>query len=176
MNILFIINNGFEDIEFSAPYDILKRAGFNVIVASNNISAISSHGLTITNLKILKDIDYKSFDMLVLPGGPEWKDNQNDSLYLSVMSYYAENKAIASICATPTILGDHGYLKGKRYTCFPPMHKDSCGGIFTSSSVERDGNIITGRSAGAGYDFGFAIVEYLEGKDKVKEVMQSMYY
>ena len=69
-----------------------------------------------------------------------------DFFNLEIMKYFIENKKIAAICATPTILGAHGYLKGKRYTCFPPMNKDF-GGTFTGEDATIDGNLITGTAA-----------------------------
>lgn len=175
MNILFIINDGFEEIETTAPIDILKRAGLSVTVASNNSFAKGAHGITISNLEILKNLDYKSYDFLVLPGGPQWKINAQDSLYLEIMKYFVENKSIASVCASPTILGAHGYLKGKKYTCFPPMNKEF-GGTFTGEAAVTDGNIITGRGAGSSLEFGFEIVKYLLGEAKENELKESMHF
>ncbi|MCR5706364.1 MAG: DJ-1/PfpI family protein [Acholeplasmatales bacterium] len=176
MNILFLINDGFEETETTAPYDVLKRAGYNVVIASNKTKAIGAHGIVFDNLIPLSNIKKDDYDMLVLPGGPQWKANSTDKSYLDIMTYFAQNKKIAAICASPTIMGDHGLLKGKKYTCFPPMHKDSCGGEFTGGPAEIDGNIITGRSAGSSLEFGFKIVEALEGKEKAKSVADGMYY
>lgn len=175
MKILFIINDGFEEAETVCPYDVLVRAGLDVVIASNTKEAIGSHGLKFSNLTLAKTLDFSSFDLVVLPGGPEWKNNQSDKLYLEAINYFAKNKAIASICATPTILGHLGLLKGKTYTCFPPMNEDF-GGNFTGSDAEIDGNIITGRSAGSSLIFGFKIVEYLLGKECALKTKESMFY
>lgn len=175
MNILFIINDGFEESETVGPYDILKRAGLNVLISSNKTSAIGSHGLTFSNLTLVSDVNFSDFDLVVLPGGPEWKQNQNDQKYIEAINYFVKNKAIASICATPTILGKLGYLKNKRYTCFPPMNEDFSG-TFTGEEAVIDGNIITGRSAGSSLEFGYKILEYLKGKDFVDKIKQDMFY
>ena len=175
MNILFIINDGFEEIETTAPYDILKRAGLNPTIASNKTKAIGAHGLELSNLSKIDDINYKDFDMLILPGGPQWKNNINDNKYIEIMSYFAENKVVAAVCASPTLLGANGYLKGKTYTCFPPMNADF-GGNFTGSAAETSGNIITGRGAGSSLEFGFEIVKYIFGPEKVSSLKQSMFF
>lgn len=175
MKILFIINDGFEEAETICPYDILVRAGVDVVVSSNKTSAQGSHNLTLSNLTLLNTINFTEFDLVVLPGGPEWKNNSNDKLYLEAIDYFIKNKAIASICATPTILGRLGYLKGKTYTCFPLMNEDF-GGHFTGSDAEIDHNIITGRGAGSSLEFGYKIVEYLLGKEKSEEVKNDMFY
>lgn len=174
MNVLFIINNGFEETETVGPYDILKRAGYRVDIASNNTSALGAHGITIDKLIPLSKVAVYNYDLLVLPGGPQYMSNKDDKLYLETMKYFVENKKIAAICATPTILGAHGYLKGKRYTCFPPMNKDF-GGTFTGEDATIDGNLITGRGAGSSLIFGYKIIEALEGIEKSREVEGEMH-
>ena len=92
-----------------------------------------------------------------------------------IKEFIDTNKVVAAICASPTILGHAGYLKGKTYTCFTSMNEDF-GGRFTGEYVAVDGNIITGQSAAASIDFGFAIVEKLLGKAHADQVKKSIYY
>jgi 4-methyl-5(b-hydroxyethyl)-thiazole monophosphate biosynthesis len=40
--------------------------------------------------------------------------------------------------------------------------------------VEKDGNIITGKGPGAAMEFALAVVELLQGKDKVAELKEAM--
>ncbi|MGM9971206.1 MAG: DJ-1/PfpI family protein [Anaeroplasmataceae bacterium] len=174
MKILCIINNGFEESETICPIDILKRANHNVTIASNTSFATGSHGITFSNLELLSNINFNDYDLLLLPGGPHWKENQNNKLYLEAINAF-KNKAIAAICASPTILGKLGLLKGKKYTCFPPMNEDF-GGTFTGEESVIDSNIITGRSAGSSLEFGYKIIEYLDGTSAVNKVKESMFY
>lgn len=66
-------------------------------------------------------------------------------------------------------------MKGKQYTCFTSMNEDF-GGTYVDQYVVRDDKIITGRSAAASIDFGFAILEALAGKEKSDQVKRSIYY
>ena len=51
------------------------------------------------------------------------------------------------------------------------------GGIMTQEApVIRDGNIITARGAGAGIDFGLALLEALKGKEIADKVKNGIYY
>ena len=50
------------------------------------------------------------------------------------------------------------------------------GGTYVDQYVVRDDKIITGRSAAASIDFGFAILEALAGKEKSDQVKRSIYY
>ncbi|MBR4592866.1 MAG: DJ-1/PfpI family protein, partial [Elusimicrobiaceae bacterium] len=113
---------------------------------------------------------------LVLPGGPGYdKLEKNTQVQQLIQQFIKDGKVVAAICASPTILGRAGYLKGKKYTCFTSMNEDF-GGTFTGGYVAVDGNIITGQSAAATVDFGLAIIEKLLGKDKADAVKKSIYY
>ena len=169
MNILFIINDGFEEIETITPYDILKRAGQNVTLSSNKVFVEGSHKLIVKADYLLSELKKENYDMLVLSGGRQYQENKNDSLYKEYVSYFAKNKAIASICATPAILGSLGLLNGKNYTLFTPMNEEF-GGNFTNNRAETDGNIITSRSCGTAKDFAYEILKYIGGTSLVDKI------
>ena len=88
---------------------------------------------------------------------------------------FAKYKKVAAICAAPTILGKLGFLKNKKYTCFPPLNEDF-GGNYIDRYVVKDNNLITGKSAAATIDFAFAIVEELLGKNYAESIKNSIYY
>ena len=79
-------------------------------------------------------------------------------------------KLIASICAAPSILGELGLLKEKKYTCYPGWESESFKGTYTGKEMEIDGNTITARSMYYSTDFGLTIIEYLLGKEKRIEI------
>ena len=98
------------------------------------------------------------------------------TLYVALIKQFIEaGKLVAAICASPTLLGHAGYLKGKNYTCFTSMNEDF-GGIYHEDYAVTDGNIITGKSAAATFDFAFAILEKLAGKETVEKVKKEIYY
>lgn len=174
MEILCIINNGFEETETICPIDILKRAGHNVLIASNTKEVIGAHGIVFKNIDLLENIDCNKFQLLLLPGGAHYINNEKDELYLNTILKF-KTKIIAAICASPTILGKLNLLENKKYTCFPPLNSNFKG-TFTSNITEVDGNIITARGAGASLEFGFKILEVIDGLDKANEIKKSMYY
>lgn len=175
MKALFLINDGFEEAETTVPMDMLHRAGVEIVFASSTSKAKGAHGMTASDLEDVNKIDYKAFDLLVLPGGPHWKKNSTDAKYIEIMTYFMTNDMpVCAICASPTIIGAQGLLKGRKYTCFPPMNKDF-GGEFIDSPAIIDKNLITGRGAGASFPFAFAIIEYLFGPEKVKELQASIF-
>ena len=78
-----------------------------------------------------------------------------------------------AICAAPSILGIHGYLENKKYTCFAGFNEEIAGD-FTGNEVEVDGNIITGRSMKYAIPFGLAIVEKLLGSEAKEKDLKGL--
>ena len=68
------------------------------------------------------------------------------------------------------VLGKLGLLKGKKATCYPGFRTISGGCRLHWSDGEKDGNVITGKGPGAAMEFALAVVELLQGKDKVAEL------
>ena len=175
--VCIVLTDGFEEMEAVGTFAILSRAGLNVDIFSlKDTDATGRFGLTCTQLKKFSTLVPSTYDALVLPGGPEYEAlEKNPTLQRYIRSFINEEKIVAAICASPTILGHAGYLKGKNYTCFTSMNEDF-GGHFTNKYATTDGNIITGQSAAATIDFAFAIVEKLLGKEKANEVKKNIYY
>lgn len=176
MKALTILTNGFEDIEAIGTIALLKRAGIEVDVAClHGNSATGKYDTTITNLKNLYELDYKKYDLVFIPGGPEYVELSSTPKVLEIIKFAAEHAYLAGICAAPTIFGKLGLLKGKRYTCFTSMNEDF-GGEYVDEYAVSDGNIITGISAAGTIDFALKIVETMLGKEHANKVKNSIYY
>ena len=175
MKVLAIIFDGFEEEEAMAPFALLKRAKIELDIASSNITARGSHNLYLTNLKLIDEINYKNYDMLLLPGGAHWRLLEQSSFVLNAIKYFMDNnKVVGAICAAPTILGRMGYLKNKNYTCFTSMN-DDFGGNYIDKKVVVDGNLITARSVASAIVFAYAIIEKLLGKEALNKIKEQIY-
>ena len=95
-----------------------------------------------------------------------WKAEEN----------YEEGKYVAAICAAPTVLASLGILKGKRITCYPSVENQIQGAVLTKMPATVDGNIITGRGAGAAIDFALKLIEALAGTEKADEIAEAILY
>lgn len=69
-----------------------------------------------------------------------------------------------------------GLLKGLKATCYPGFEENLEGASYTSNLVEEDGLFITGKGPAAVFEFGYAIVAKLAGKDKAEAVRNGMLY
>ena len=164
MKVAVLLENGFEELEAMGPIALLRRGGLDVDMIGVNNEEYP-----------MNTYDFSNVDCLVLPGGPHYQKLEKNEEVLKLIHEFAENKVLAAICASPTILGHEGILKGKKYTCFKDMDEDF-GGEYQYAYAVTDGNIITGVSAAASIEFAFAILEKLCGKEHTEKVKASIYY
>ena len=175
MKILAMIFDGFEELEGTAPFALLRRAGLDLTIVSNRTDVIGAHYLHLTDLSLINEVDYKEYDALLLPGGPHYRFMESFGYALEIIKYFMEqDKVVCAICAAPTILGHMGYLKNKNYTCFTCMNEDF-GGTYIDQKVVVDGNLITARSAAASIEFGYEIIRKLSGEEALLSLKKRIY-
>lgn len=169
--------DGFEEIEALSVVDILRRAGVSVATVGVTGEVVTgSHKISVVSDIKINEVDKTEIEAIVLPGGVPGTPNlkANKSL-LDILAYARERDIlICAICAAPSILGELGYLKGVRATCYPG-YEDTMD-IYENSPVVKDGNIITGRAAGSAHLFAFEIVKALKGEKEADRVFSSMIY
>lgn len=175
---VFLVN-GFEEVEAITPIDILRRGNVEVAVIS------LMDGLTVTGgrgLKVTADLGWaqkpsEDPDMIILPGGPGTKNYLAHKDFLAFAEDFCKRGGLtAAICAAPTVLAHIGLLDGKKAVCFPGCEEDMRGAEIINEHVVEDGNIVTGRAAGAAAVFGFKLLALLEGQEVSDDVRKSMVY
>lgn len=167
---------GFEETEMVAPLDLLRRAGIDAVTVGGTGNVVaSSHGIPIVADISLGQMDLTQLEMIVLPGGKgALAPALNCPEALEALRFAWENgKFVAAICAAPTVLASLGILAGKNFTCYPGFEAQiPDGNLVPDAAVVRDGNLITGTSAGCAIPFGLALVAALRGQaaaDAVRE-------
>ena len=176
MNAAIILANGFEEIEAIAPYDILKRGGVNVsFVGLENENVSGAHGIKITANVTLKNYDFSTCDMIILPGGlPGAEFLASSAALMDILkAQAAANKYCAAICAAPMALAKAGLIKGE-YTCYPGFEANVSVQAPSKENVVINGKIITSRGPGTAYIFGLTLLELLKGKAVRDEVASGM--
>lgn len=177
--IYVFLADGFEEAEALVTVDILRRAEIDVTTVGVGKSIIEgTHGI-----KVIADTttaEFSPHDMMgvILPGGmPGTTNLEADQTVLSAVKYaYNNNLLVAAICAAPSILGHLGLLKGEKATCYPGFENDLLGSEYVNALAVTSGNIITAKGAGAVFEFGFSITDYVKGNKEVsknlRETMQ----
>lgn len=174
-SVAVVLAPGFEETEAIFPIDLFRRAGFKVSIAGLDTGHVmGSRQVCVVADLLLFELE-ETFDALVLPGGMPGAQHLADSSVLRhLIEKTLERKAlVAAICAAPAlVLGKPGFLKGKRFTCYPGMESEVVGGLFSTDPVVKDANLITSRGVGTASAFAYEIISTLAGEGKAKEVFQ----
>jgi 4-methyl-5(b-hydroxyethyl)-thiazole monophosphate biosynthesis len=177
--VLAILAEGFEELEATAPIDLLRRAGAEVTVAAlgEGIHVTGRNRITLhadTTLAALAAAGERAFDCVLLPGGPGVKHLRADPRVRAlVLRQHAAGRWLAAICAAPTVLHDAGLLAGRRYTAHFSV-ADELPGILAGERVVVDGHLLTSRGAGTATDFALCLVEKLFSAEQAAEIARSI--
>lgn len=175
--VYIILGKGFEEIEAVAPLDILRRGGVKASFAGiGGLTVEGAHGIAVNCDIAVEDISLNDTDMLVIPGGLGGVESISGCTAAMELigKAWEQGKALAAICAGPTVLYELGLLKGAKAVCYPGMEEEMPGVDFGVSPACTDGKIITGRGPGAALDFGFELLRYFKGDEAVNSLKQSM--
>lgn len=176
--VLVPLAEGFEEIEFVAIADVLRRAGVEVVVAGLDPGSVEgAHGLCIETDAALADVDVDSFDMLVLPGGMPGTTNlmADERVLAAVRSMHARERTTAAVCAAPMVLARAGVLSGVPVTSHPSV-RDRLGDadVRTEPRVIRSGSIVTSQGPGTAIEFALELVRELCGATEAERLAVAM--
>jgi len=171
-----LLGTGFEEVEAITPIDLLRRAEIPVTtVGVTGKTVFGGHNIGIEADITLSEMTPDDLEMIVLPGGLGGVASVRASHKAMDMLRYAwENgKFVAAICAGPTVLADLGITDGKTATCYPGC-EDGMGTANMVANVPcvRDGQLITGTSAGCAIPFGLMLIAALKGQPAADAVRQ----
>lgn len=173
MQAMILINDGFEEIEAFTIVDILRRVKTKITIVGLVSTVVeSARKVKVIVDKRFSEIDPKSYDILILPGGPGYKTMMNSQAVLNLIrDFNRKGKLIAAICAAPCILAKAGILDDRLATVYPGLEKEIPRPRDAKIIVDR--NIITSRSPGTAMEFALKIAEILAGKKEVKRLKES---
>lgn len=178
MNVYVHLARGFEEIEALTVIDVLRRAEIDVksVSITGALLVEGAHGIKIEADLLFEEGDYGSLGMIVLPGGMPGTTNlaAHEGLMQKIDEFIRAGRPIGAICAAPMILGEAGYLQGKRATIYPGMEAHLKGAMAEGNIVETDGNIITSKGPGTAFDFALTIVEFIKGPEVAMSVAKGL--
>lgn len=159
---LVILAPGFEELEATAPIDLLRRADVEVVVAArdDNLTIAGRCGMHVSCDLLLDTALEDTYDLVVVPGGPGHKLLRQDfQVHDCLRAHLEQGKLVGAICAAPVILKDAGVLP-RKYTAHPSVAEE-LPDIQVKENVVEDGNIITSRGAGTSIEFALRLVSRL---------------
>ena len=172
-----LLGAGFEETEAITPVDLLRRANIPVqTVGLNGKTVYGSHRIGIEADITVEEMDLTTLEMLVLPGGLGGVASIRscESAMAAIRFAHENEKWVAAICAAPTILAKLDMLTDKTAVCYPGCEEEMPGVAIADKAAVRDGNIITGTSAGCAVAFGLALIEALKGSKEATRIAQQI--
>ena len=170
---------GLQEIEGLTVVDVLYRAGVpcDTVSVTSGREVTSSHEVTIVCDRSIADegFSFDDYDMLVLPGGTRGTPNLRacKPLCSALVEFSRSGRALAAICAAPSVLAELGLLEGRRATANPGFQHvlaERGALLVPDEPVVVDGGVITSQGAGTAMLFGLEIVRHFLGDEAVERV------
>ena len=176
--VYILLGTGFEEMEALTPIDLMRRAGIEVLTVGINGKVVyGGHNIGFEADISLEEMDLTNLDMIVLPGGLGGVASIRASkAALDAVAFAWENeKFVAAICAGPTVLADLHITDGKKVTCYPGCEKQMGSAVYVDNAAAiRDGNVITGTSAGCAIPFALELIAALKGQDTADAIAKQI--
>ena len=150
-NIIILVEQIFNDLEFWYPFYRLKEEGAEVTVAGSGQSdSYTGKSGTVANVdKHADDIEPADYSGLVIPGGYAPDHMRRYPAMVKLVTDMVEmKKPVAAICHAGWMLVSAGILKGRTVTSFFAIKDDlvNAGANWIDKSVVVDDNLITSRT------------------------------
>lgn len=149
--IAVIIEDMFEDSEYTEPVKAFKDAGYetiNVGLEKGKEVKGKKEGTLVKVDEAVKYAKAESFDALLIPGGyaPD-RLRAYDEPVRFVKEFMDLQKPVFAICHGPQLLITAKSLKGRRATCYKSLIEDvkNAGADYLDQEVIVDGNLVTSR-------------------------------
>jgi protease I len=164
--LLMLVGDFVEDYEVMVPFQALQMVGHTVHAVcpkkkSGDVVRTAIHdfegdqtysekrGHNFALNATFAEIDEKTYDGLVIPGGRAPEYLRLDPRVLEIVRHFSDaNKPIAAICHAAQLLAAAGVLKGKSCSAYPAVGPDvtAAGGKYIDlamTDAHTDGNLVT---------------------------------
>ena len=154
LKVAILIENGFEQVEMTAPRKALDEAGAETKIVSPAGEQVRGWNHTEWGDRFpvdvkLDDARAANFDALLLPGGvinPD-KLRMNPKAMAFAKAFFDANKPVATICHGPWTVVEVGAARGRKMTSWPSIKTDlkNAGANWVDQEAVVDGNLVTSR-------------------------------
>ena len=153
--VAFLATDGVEQVELTAPWEAVEKAGGAPELVSLETGEIQGFnhrdkGDTFPVDKAVKNADASDYDGLVLPGGVVNPDvlRMDAKAMAFVASFFEQGKPVGAICHGPWALVETGVVKGRTVTSWPSLRTDieNAGGIWVDEEIVIDRGLFTSRN------------------------------
>ncbi len=148
--IAFLLEEGFEDLEFWVTVMRLREEGAEVTIVglTANKTVRGKNALTATSQVAADQVNAADFEAVVVPGGwaPD-KLRRYPAVIGLVRQAYEQGKIVGLICHAGLVGISAGIVRGHRATGSLGIKDDlvNAGAIWVDEAALRDGNLVWGR-------------------------------
>lgn len=164
--VLILVANGFEDLEFFVPLMRLQEEGAHVTVAGINANEplTGKNGLHALPRTSIAECSANDYDGIVIPGGwaPD-KLRRYDEVKQLVRDFYESGKIVAMICHGGLVGISAGIVKGHPAIGSEGIKDDlvNAGAVWRDEPAFRSKNLVWGRVVADVPDFCRELVKAL---------------
>jgi len=150
MKVVYLLAEGFEDLEFWVPVMRLREEGMRVTIAGPKAGEeyLGKNGLEATADIGFDEMDPQWYDAVCVPGGwaPD-KLRRYESVKRLVKSIYDQEKTVGMICHAGLVGISAGIVRGHQATGSEGIKDDliNAGATWRDESAFRSGCIVWGR-------------------------------
>jgi protease I len=165
--VAFLIDEGFEDLEFWVTVMRLREEGAQVTIVDpeGRKEYHGKNGLAATADVCIKDVNASEFDAVVIPGGwaPD-KMRRYGTVKRFVKAMASAGKIVGLICHAGLVGISAEIVKGRRATGSLGIQDDlvNAGATWVDEPAFRDGNLVWGRVVADIPDFCRELVSAIE--------------
>lgn len=149
-----LATDGVEQVELTAPWQVLKEARADVMLVSLKSGKIQGFiheekADTFDVDRTVDEVSARDFDALVLPGG----ERNTEALRATaeavqfVRGFMEADKPVAAICHAPRLLIEAGAVEGRTLTSHPELADEirEAGGSWVDKETSVDQKLLTSR-------------------------------
>lgn len=149
--IAFLLTNGFEDSELTAPWEAVTAEGATATLISPEAGEVTGkNGFTQSVDLVSASANAADFDALVLPGGVVNADHlrMDDHAVAFAKDFFAQHKPVAVICHGAWILTEADVVRDRTMTSYPSLATDlrNAGAHWVDEEVVVDAGFVSSRT------------------------------
>lgn len=147
--IAYLVDEGFEDLEFWVPVMRLREEGAKVVIVGTRQAEFrGKHCLRARADTTADRVSAADFDGVVIPGG--WAPDRlrrDEAVKRLVREAYGQDRIVGAICHAGWVLISAGVIEGHRATGSPAIRDDleNAGATWVDAAAFQDGNLVWGR-------------------------------
>ena len=177
--VAILLFDGVQIIDFTAPFEVLGQAGYEVITVAADSSIKTNMGM-----KVIPNFTFKNSpetSVFIIPEGNISETSKSDAAIQWIKQYSEKADVVMSVCNGALILAKTGLLDGLSATTYhnaiPELKKNHPKiKVVSDQRFVDNGKFITTAGLSSGMDGALHVVEKLKGKPKAQTVALNLEY